>query len=114
MAMGWLWVRTSSLCCWQPQGPPALTSVLQWHQLGPPSCGGWGARAGSWAGPCHPWWLQGYLLKGRCGGTSWPPLAVAECCGRWGPRVTGAGWGLAGAMPPLCHHPRELAGFLCK
>lgn len=73
--MGRLGMRTGSLCCWLPWGTPVLAGALQRDQTRPsvpPNCGGHDARAGSWAGPCHLLWLQGYLRNGRCGGMHQP------------------------------------------
>lgn len=86
MAVGWPWARTSSPCCWQPWGPPALAGGLQRHQLGPPPAAVMGCQA---------------QLLGR----SLSPSVAA------GPPPKWAVWWDALAPPYSCWELRQVQGY---
>lgn len=96
MPVRWPWVSTGSLCCWWPQGPPALA-------------GGFAASP-AWSSQLQWMGCQGQLLAR----TPLPTLEMGSVVGCTGPRllllgaVAGVGLrspGRAGAqhLVPLCH-----------
>lgn len=111
MDMGWPWVRTSSPCCWWPQGTPALVGGLQQCQPSPSISP---FVVDGMPGPAPgqvPVTLGGCRVTSEMVGVVGRISPTAGCRAGCRAMVSGAGWGSARSVPRLCHHPRELAGW---